>query len=178
VHRTPAVTGIIFALFALLASGAAAAELILTDALSTDAGKDSSICRWYVCDEAAETNLAYRQQLQGNPASLRTAVRWLGEVVRQDPASAPRWADFGDALAQSGEIARGRKCIDRAVELGGNSADVLEAAGEFHLRWGDRQQGLGYLSRTLAGCGKRVSSADPEKSTCAKRLYKRSPGNA
>jgi hypothetical protein len=72
----------------------------------------------------------------------------LDSVVR-DPSSAYRWLDIGEALAQAGRIDQASYCIAKAVQLGGDSADVALNAGDFYLRYGDRRLGLHYLAKTL-----------------------------
>lgn len=142
---------------ALTVAGAAG-QLTLASRLERDSRSSVSLCRWYVCDDATVVTYAYDQQLKGDRPSLSTAIRLLQDTLVRDPASALRWADLGDALADAGSIDKARVCFDRAVSLGHTSARILISAGDFYLRYGDRSRGISYLTRTLALTPERNSS--------------------
>lgn len=133
-------------LISLLALGGSALEIAVSTRVSTDFSGQETLCRFDLCDESIPLAEAYRLQLEG--AAGRAAGILLDSLAR-DPASAYRWLDLGQALAQAGSLDRASYCVARALRLGGSSADLLLGAADFYLRYGDRHEGLRLLARTL-----------------------------
>src|ERR1043166_7201893 len=77
-------------------------QLTLSTRLQTDLTGTTYYCRYYLCDEKTLAENAYHQQLQGGSGPLQIAVEVLRGVVEREPASAQRWTDLGQALAQAG----------------------------------------------------------------------------
>jgi hypothetical protein len=111
---------------------------------------NQKLCKYYLCDVVAVAWRTYDLQVKGDAASMAVAVRVFEDLVARDPASAPRWADLGDALAQVGSIEKARLCFERAVQLGHDSTEILISAGSFYIVAGERPRGLRYLARALA----------------------------
>ena len=145
-------------ILSVLTVAGAAGQLTVFSRLQKDFEPTQSLCHWYVCDDATVVTYAYDQQLKGDHPSLSTAIRLLQDTLVRDPASALRWADLGDALADAGSIDKARLCFDRAVSLGYTSARILISAGDFYLRYGDRSRGISYLTRTLTLTSERNES--------------------
>jgi hypothetical protein len=103
----------------------------------------------YLCEDAVGLSDAYQRQIQGTNDSISVASKVLLDSLIRDPASAYRWLDLGQALSQAGALDQASYCVGRALQLGGDSADVALAAGDFYLRFGDRHTGLRELARTL-----------------------------
>jgi tetratricopeptide (TPR) repeat protein len=145
----------VLSLFVVAGAGG---RLSISSRLEKDFGANQSLCNSYLCDDATVVSYAYDQQLKGDRVSLSTAIQLLQDLVVRDPASALRWADLGDALAQAGVIVKANACFDQAVSLGHTSAGILISAGDFYLRYGDRPRGLRYLARTLTLTAERDES--------------------
>ena len=126
-----------------------ALEISVSRHATSDFDNHQSLCRMYLCEERVPLVRAYHLQLAGNTNSVESALSMLLDSLVRDPSSAYRWLDVGQALAQAGRIDQASYCIARAVQLGGDSADVALNAGDFYLRYGNRRLGLHYLARTL-----------------------------
>jgi tetratricopeptide (TPR) repeat protein len=127
----------------------AAVQLHLATQSPLDGGS-RRLCRAYLCDDAAITQAAYQHQLVGSAPSLSIATQLLSDLLSRDPASARRWADLGDALAQGGAVFRASAAYDQALRIAPSSAEILVSAAAFYLRDGDREKGVRCVSRTLA----------------------------
>jgi len=125
------------------------AELAVSKSLQQDF-TNQKICNYYLCDNVAVAWRTYDLQVKGDAASMAVAVRVFQDALARDPASAPRWADLGDAYTQVGSIEKARPCFERAVQLGHDWNEILISAGSFFIVAGERPRGLGYLARTLA----------------------------
>lgn len=136
-------------LVSFVALAGSALEIAVSRQISSNFEKHQGLCRAYLCEGSIPLADAYRQQIHGTTASVEIASQILLDSLVRDPASAYRWLDLGQALAQAGRRNQASYCMARAVRLGGTSADVALAAGDFYLLYGDRHEGLRYLSQTL-----------------------------
>ena len=126
-----------------------ALEIAASRDISADFENHRALCRMYLCEDALALSDAYQRQLQGTNESISIASKILLDSLVRDPASAYRWLDLGQVLSQAGFLDQASYCVGRALQLGGDSADVALAAGDFYLRFGDRHEGLHELARTL-----------------------------
>src|ERR1700741_23508 len=85
-------------LISLAALAGSAAEI----AVESDFEARQAFCRFFLCDETIVAHYAYKQQIQGEVSSIKTAVRTLRGIVLREPASAERWIDLGEALEAAG----------------------------------------------------------------------------
>jgi tetratricopeptide (TPR) repeat protein len=127
-----------------------ALEIVVSRQVASNFEDHQSFCRSYLCEEDVPLARAYQLQLQGTKGSLDVASGMLLDSLVRDPASAYRWLDLGQVLAQAGRIDQAAYCMSRAAQLGGNAADLALDVGDFYLRYGDRRVGLRYLSKTLS----------------------------
>ncbi len=126
-----------------------ALEIVASQQSSSNFEDHQALCRAYLCEERIPLADAYQRQIDGTTTSVDIASRILLDSLMRDPASAYRWLDLAQALAQAGQEQQASYCIARAVRLGRNSADVLLGAGDFYLLYGERREGLRDLAKTL-----------------------------
>ena len=124
-------------------------EIAVSREVSSNLESHQTLCRIYLCEDAVALSDAYQRQIQGTNESISIASKILLDNLVRDPASAYRWLDLGQVLSQAGSLDQASYCVGRALQLGGDSADVALAAGDFYLRFGDRHEGLHELARTL-----------------------------
>jgi hypothetical protein len=126
-----------------------ALEIAVSGEISANFENHQALCRMYLCEDAVALSDAYQRQIQGTNKSISIASKILLDGLVRDSASAYRWLDLGQVLSQAGSLDQASYCVGRALRLGGDSADVALAAGDFYLRFGDRHKGLHELARTL-----------------------------
>ena len=124
-------------------------EISVSRDISSNFENHQALCRRYLCEDAVGLSDAYQRQIQGTNDSISIASKVLQDSLSRDPASPYRWLDLGQALSEAGSLDQASYCVGRALQLGGNSADVALAAGDFYLRFGDRHKGLQELARAL-----------------------------
>jgi Tfp pilus assembly protein PilF len=126
-----------------------ALEIFASERLSAHFESDQALCRWNLCDDHAVLDYAYDLQIYGDKHELERASGILLESLVRDSSSAYRWIDFSQVLAQQGRLDQASYCMARAVDLGHESADVLDEAGSFYLLYGDPRVGLRDFARVL-----------------------------
>ena len=126
-----------------------ALEIFASERLSAHFESDRALCRWNLCDDHAILDYAYDLQIYGDKHELERASGILLESLVRDSSSAYRWIDFSQVLAQQGRLDQASYCMARAVDLGHESADVLDEAGSFYLLYGDPRVGLRDFARVL-----------------------------
>jgi len=83
---------------------------------------------------------------EGEPAK---AVELLQLAVRRDSSNAYLWADLADALAASGDAARARQCIDRALSLTKAIPAIWVRHANFCFLHNDVEEALRSAARVL-----------------------------
>jgi hypothetical protein len=107
-------------------------------------------CRFWLCSDKVLVDSADQQIWYGGKGGLAGGTELLRRAVAQDPASAYRWCDLGEALLESGQQEQARQCFLRAADLGPNSPAVLTRVSSFYFRIGDSSRALQSMSRILA----------------------------
>lgn len=141
------IIALVFCTLLLIGSGI---QLLFVYGPLSSAKHNSFACELYLCDENELARRAFDLQL-GKPSenSLRTAIQILQTIVAENNADPRGWVDLAQAYEQAGFISRAHSCFLRALILGPNSTDVLEAAGDFFLKHSDPKQGVSCLNRAL-----------------------------
>ncbi len=73
----------------------------------------------------------------------------LRRAVLQEPASAYRWADLGEAYFEKKQLEQGKACFQRALLAGPRSPSVLTRAANFYFETGDYTNVLRCVSEIL-----------------------------
>src|SRR5207253_1826640 len=91
-----------------------------------------------------------QQRTLGTDDAWRSAARLFGQALETDSASAARWCDYGDALAQLGATGKAEYSFRRGVELAPTSPDILLDIADFYFNDHQHLKALPYFSRILA----------------------------
>lgn len=136
-------------LLSVFLTAASAAYLLVSQQIAVNPDRAEQYCSLYLCDDDLVANRGNDGLIKGSPESLRSARQILADILIRDPAHPQRWADLCSAFEQSGSLDKARDCIDRALQLGSVSSDILLAAGNFFLSHDKKEEGLRCLSRIL-----------------------------
>lgn len=110
-----------------------AAEEAYLQALALDPG-----------DRSALQNLATLEQISGDEGRARSMLQTLARARHRNPLT---YLALGDLHLRSGQPAEAGPFYRRAVRLGGDSATVLAARGQWHLALGDPEAARRWLDR-------------------------------
>ena len=76
-------------------------------------------------------------------------VALFTEAVRRDSANPYRWADLGQALADSNDIQKARQCFARAHELSRDIPQIWLREANFHFQIGEPENALAVAALVL-----------------------------
>jgi hypothetical protein len=100
--------------------------------------------------------LFFQNNRENDPQNPEEAERIFRRALRNDPASAFRWCDLGEALLDARREREARFCFARATELGPKLPSVRMRVANFHFRAGESRDAL----RLLSGVLKEMSQYD------------------
>lgn len=98
--------------------------------------------------DSAPDALAYAEQNAEQPDMGRVA-RLSGEALREDPANAIRWADFGEKLDDTGDASRAAYAFERGSRLSVGAPQVLLRYANHLVLSGDTEKAAGVAARVL-----------------------------
>src|SRR5437867_829176 len=103
-RKLPLLFGCILVLFA-------SARILVEMKFLNNPRLERIVCRFLPCSEDLPLERADAQLTQGSVDALEQAVKNFEEALRRNPASASRWCDLGEALLESGQTERARRCF-------------------------------------------------------------------